>query len=308
MEYNEFKESLIEKLKSITGDDIEVECHQVLKNNSINLDAIILKKEGISASPNFYIDQIYEKFKNDEEKSITKICYEIINVFDNNAKNPKFEGTSLKYEDVKDKIVMRLVSKDKNEKLLSECPNVDFLDLSIIFYVVVEYRKEDMACLRVNNEILKAWDIPLKKLYKRAFKNTQKMFKGKVVRINDMLKASFNKHPGCPIEDEELKALLNDEEINMFVITNENNINGACMFLYDEVRDKLKEIFDNSFYILPSSIHEVIAVKKDSNDKIDELLQIVREINRTVVDKEEFLSDNIYEYNVETDSYSLICE
>ena len=52
-----------------------------------------------------------------------------------------------------------------------------------------------------------------------------------------------------------------------------------------------------NFYILPSSIHEVIIIAESQSPSKDDLQDMVRDINETQVDAEELLSDTIYYYN-----------
>ena len=61
-----------------------------------------------------------------------------------------------------------------------------------------------------------------------------------------------------------------------------------------------------AYYLLPSSIHEVIAVPVSAVPEAEELLAMVRDINATQVRNTEILSDNIYLYSPESGQLSLI--
>ena len=59
--------------------------------------------------------------------------------------------------------------------------------------------------------------------------------------------------------------------------------------------------YDRNFYILPSSVHELILVL-DENESFDEniaaeLYNMVRYVNMTEVETEDVLSDNVYYYD-----------
>lgn len=70
--------------------------------------------------------------------------------------------------------------------------------------------------------------------------------------------------------------------------------------------EKVDRIFPEGFYILPSSIHECIIVRKGGGLEVKELEKIVRDINMTsVVKTEEILSDHVYEYDRERGSIRL---
>ena len=60
---------------------------------------------------------------------------------------------------------------------------------------------------------------------------------------------------------------------------------------------KLKKKYDNGFFVIPSSIHEVLVVP--NNDQVEgsmELTKIVKEVNATALSPAEILSDKAYSF------------
>lgn len=66
------------------------------------------------------------------------------------------------------------------------------------------------------------------------------------------------------------------------------------------VMEKVSSLFPEGFYILPSSIHEILIVPGNGEENAGELGEMVRDVNRTEVRREEVLSDHIYEYDRES--------
>lgn len=60
---------------------------------------------------------------------------------------------------------------------------------------------------------------------------------------------------------------------------------------------EIGEATQSNFFILPSSIHEVILMKDNGDMNAEELQRMVMEINRTQVAPEEVLSDEVYSYD-----------
>lgn len=85
----------------------------------------------------------------------------------------------------------------------------------------------------------------------------------------------------------------------MFVLSNKRKINGASIILYNEPLDELSDKLSDDLLIMPSSIHEVLAIPASSMDAID-LKQMVREVNDTEVSEQEILGYSVYRYNRET--------
>ena len=82
----------------------------------------------------------------------------------------------------------------------------------------------------------------------------------------------------------------------LFVLTNEEGLNGAGTVLYEGILDSFSDQIKGGFYILPSSIHEVLLVPEKEGSDPAALSELVKEVNRTVVDDGEILSDRIYYY------------
>lgn len=82
----------------------------------------------------------------------------------------------------------------------------------------------------------------------------------------------------------------------MVVLTNSSCTYGASAMTCTNSLDEIQDAWGEPIYILPSSIHEVIAVPKSIGSKED-LANMVREINTNVVNEDDFLSDNVYYYD-----------
>ena len=80
----------------------------------------------------------------------------------------------------------------------------------------------------------------------------------------------------------------------MYVLTNKICINGATVLLYKDVLNELSVLLDSDLYLLPSSVHEIIAIPYENPQQQFHLEEMVQEINRTQVSPEEVLSDHVY--------------
>ena len=84
----------------------------------------------------------------------------------------------------------------------------------------------------------------------------------------------------------------------LFVLTNRQLAQGAAVMMYDGLLDEVKTRLGGSFYILPSSVHEVLVTPVDAFDSPDDLRDIVREVSGAL-EKEDFLSDEVLIYDGE---------
>ena len=88
-------------------------------------------------------------------------------------------------------------------------------------------------------------------------------------------------------------------EDRMYILTNIYKVNGASMLLDSDMMQKVMEEVGSDFFILPSSIHEVLIVPADSGMKSSDLETMVREVNDTEVSDTEILSYHVYRYSME---------
>lgn len=81
------------------------------------------------------------------------------------------------------------------------------------------------------------------------------------------------------------------------IVTNKERMFGAINIYNEDCIKQVQEILGTkNFYVLPSSIHEVICVPTEGIE-IDDLLTMVTEINQTQVREEERLGDFVLYYD-----------
>lgn len=206
----------------------------------------------------------------------------------------------LDYEGVKDRIVFKLVNTVKNRQFLSTVPHVPFLDLSAVFYVLIEATSEGTAAMTVNKTHMKQWGIEQDTLWKDAARNCRRILPAEFFTMNYALKEMLQKNTGCSKENtgENLFAKDTCSRDGMYVLSNNLRSYGAACMAYPHVLEMIGGILQSDYYVLPSSVHEVVIVPYCDNITAAELDEMVRDINLTQVSEEEVLSDHAYLYDV----------
>ena len=119
--------------------------------------------------------------------------------------------------------------------------------------------------------------------------------------MSDLIRESM------PAEEMEIMDLL-PEKPEMYVISNAAKINGAASVLYEEHLHLLSERVGTDLYILPSSVHEVLAVSVEFGTEFgtpEELSQMVQDVNNEQLDLADRLSNNVYHYDKDLRKISL---
>ena len=95
----------------------------------------------------------------------------------------------------------------------------------------------------------------------------------------------------------EMMGMPEEQDEMMYVATVPDKNSGAGVLAYQDFMDQAAEKLGGDFYILPSSIHEILLVPDNGEKAADELRAMVKEVNATQVRPEEKLTDNVYHYD-----------
>lgn len=295
--FPEFILQVKESLKSRLGDDTYVSWHTVTKNNGSKREGITIGKKGVRMTCSLYLEVPYREYL--QGVPLSEIIKKIEKAYYRADKKELPEPDFLEdYQRIKKKIFYRLVNFRKNKELLEEMPYLPFLDLAITFHCLVEISGEHIGSLPVTKQHLEQWEINLRTLTEQAKTNTPLLFPAKINTMNEVM-FGFTDTGGSVFPD--TAGLTEEPDIReigqqMYVITNTMGINGAGCLLYKETVGKLAEQLKGNLYILPSSIHELIAVRDTAATNKTELARMVKEVNMTQVAEEDYLSDSVYYY------------
>ena len=86
----------------------------------------------------------------------------------------------------------------------------------------------------------------------------------------------------------------------LYVLSNEARLHGAAAILNKKIMDDITDKLGKDFFILPSSIHEVLIVPKNDRTDLKDLESMVRDVNASHVSPGERLSDHVYAYDAKS--------
>ena len=162
-------------------------------------------------------------------------------------------------------------------------------------YRIISIDEKGMAGTIVTNDLMKTIGINMEDLMKYAVENTKRICPPKIESMEEMLFGSLGDDM-----DQDLATMLNmfgeNPKEKMWVVTNNIGIDGAAAMLYEENLHILAEKMGTDLYLLPSSVHEWIAVSVEMGTP-EELSEMVQEVNMGVVSLDERLSNNVYHYD-----------
>lgn len=288
------KEQIMNIISKMVTERMEVECEvefkKVEKNNGVVLQAIVIKEAGENVLPTIYIDEMILAVER-KEKEIKDVVEEILFLHKKKRYAGKFGEIveDMSKESIIKNAVYQLVNRQKNAARLENSPHKDMLDLTALYRVILGDCEEGTASFIVSNALCEKLEIGAVELDEAAIKNTAERCDFKIMSIGAVMANMAGIH----------EVMLPESDIPMYVLTNADGIHGATILMYKEYLEELSDKLQDDLYILPSSIHEVLAIPSSLGDP-QMLTEMVGEVNATEVDAEEVLGNQIYKYIRET--------
>ncbi|MCI8639587.1 MAG: hypothetical protein HFG41_10765 [Coprococcus sp.] len=268
MDYTEFIEAMLVEVRKHIPADVTVDRHAAVKNNGTVRVGLVLMRQGINMSPTIYLEEFYEQYL--EGAGLLELARTLAALYEKVKVAESYPcGDIFSYQKVRDRIVYKLIQRKMNEELLRQVPYSEYLDLAVVFYVLLEGSAFGTATLLVRNEHLCQWNTTREEISEAARKNTPRLLPGTIEQL-----ANY-----------------------MYVLSNQKRNMGAAAMLYPDIMGEAESLIGENFYILPSSIHEVILIPESHGVNREQLKSMVEEINKTEVEPEDVLSDSVYYYS-----------
>lgn len=282
-----------------------IRTNDVTKNNGLVLHGVVVQAEGSIVAPTIYLEGYFKQYE--EGKDLDEIMERIADAAMEHMNPPEefanIGETFLDFDQVKDKIIMVAVNTERNKELLSQVPHKEREDLSLIYKVALDTGRDGMATITIRNEHLIPWNVDADTIHEYAMANTREILPVTIQSMNEVMREMFGKD-GMP---EEMADLMFEEmpmNQQMYIISNQSKVNGAASMFYEDALSDLANRMGTDLYILPSSVHEVIAVSTDMGTP-ETLAQMVQEVNGGQVAVEEQLSDHVYRFDSKAKTISL---
>lgn len=297
MNYEMFKEIVLEKLADYLPDEYK---HRQLSFGTF--DKINTKRDGVTfmvkdgdpkVSPTMYLDGLYEDYKKVGDVDI--VLQTAAQGLCKHLEQGLHYVEKINLDEVGDNVFFFLINEEQNREYLQNRPHRQFNDLAIVYDYLIEIGDEGILSVPVTNDFARVAGFEEHELFERATENTKRLFPTKIQPMSNII-AELMDMETMPFE---LKQAIEQEiKVNepMFVITNEHKHKGAGALLFEEDLQELATYFGSSFYLLPSSIHESIALPEDFVTPL-ELASMVEEINQMEVEIGDRLSNQVYYYD-----------
>jgi hypothetical protein len=197
------------------------------------------------------------------------------------------------YDSIKDLLEVNAISEKYNRDVLAGTKYRVLGDIAIVYFINADNR--DLG------EVMKA--IPV--LNAISIKQIE----------NDALLTSMTRNPAViKSMDSEIESIIGisipkDEATSeMYIASVPSKKFGACVLAYPGFFEQAAATVGGSYYVIPSFVHELILVKDSGNlsdDDINKFKRDIKLVNKTILARDEILSDNLYHYDAEFHKFEI---
>ena len=263
-----------QEIVNAIGEGIERNGYTVTVNKvykgTKELTGLVFKKPEVNIAPTLYIESVPCLEEKETIDEVLDKCIEVVEASD---------AASFEVEDLfKPENLMICACLASAKEYLNDTPVRIIGDIALYCRVVL-----DGASCVVRNNVLGFIGLSEEEIFKRAIKNGKLEIMPLMSVLADMM---------GDID-------IPEDELGLMVGTNHDRVLGAGIAFADTA--KLRK-YKRDFYILPSSIHEVLYVSCDEVPDVENLRNMVREVNDTQVSEEERLSYSVFRYSYEDDT------
>ena len=217
MEFETFKEELLDHLRQILGEEKRISFQSVEKNNGIREEAVVILEEGARIAPTIYLRGFFEDWKWGR-KTMEEISRKILLQNARQEKEVDFSLDSFEnYEKARGHVYFKLINYERNKVLLTKIPYIPYLDLAVVFYYRLEKGKFQGATMLIHNCNLEAWKIDPRQLLEDAVMNTSRKLPYSLQGMDALIRE---------LSGDEDQGLYTGEEI-MYVLSNQARSTGT---------------------------------------------------------------------------------
>lgn len=286
MTFDEFLKTVLENLQNRFS-DMDVRRQEVNKLQNESYVGIGIQPKGSNVAVTFRLQEMFNEYLKNEQLLpgiLARIAHDAEQAL---SGMPSFDTNIIeKYENVKDHLVMQMVPIKGNEDMLQTIPHRTVDDMAVVYRVEMAYNQEGAATALLTNQILASFGISEEQLHNDAVKSQAALHPPVLKNMADVMK-------------EMTGGLFDDNESPMWVATNDGGIQGASVVEIPDFMNQSAEKLGGDFFVIPSSVHEVLFIRDDGSFSKEHLEGMLRDVNASNVAPTDYLSDSLYHYDSE---------
>lgn len=248
LSFNSFARTIEKKIGDRLGCLYEVRAIKVIKSNGNNLYCLCIGFRHNSIAPAVYLNSYYQEYENGRE--LDDIIHDILQVYLGSNKISPISVNNIRWDTVKENVILRLVNHDMNKELLQDVPyKIVFDDLAVTFHVLLGSTRDGIESFMINNRLFYSFEIDIEELYISALHNSKAYFMTSIRNINDVMADVVADKGSCNRKRCYDCISLEEGQGAMYVLSNNIGIYGATVLLYSNIVREIAETMNSDIYI-----------------------------------------------------------
>ena len=293
LSFTEFVDAVKESIKDYLPEkyqDAEVRVDPFQKLNTAYL-GLQVRREDQTVVPNINLNAMFEEYQREGRSMgamLTAIAGQV-------QLAPEMQTGWLKdYDQVKEHLFIRVSDAKENEAFLAMSPHKEVDGLAISYHIAFEGLHGVEASTPVSYKMMEMYGVTAEQLHADALESSQRLYPVKYASMAEVMQQMMGIEPDMAAD-----MMPPMEGPQLMVLTNMQGMHGAGALFYPEQLETIAQQMGTDFFVLPSSVHEVLILPDDGSQDPDSLQFMVREINQSTVAPEDRLSDFVYHYDAQ---------
>lgn len=205
------------------------------------------------------------------------------------------------YEKIKEDLFIRLLNRKLHKKELSKAIYRVIGDIALVLYMQVGCVNGRISSMKIRRENLEEWGLDETAVFDAALSNTSLISPPRIYLWENLV---YNpEYEGECFMDPDQEVTMKTDNVGNCLST-ARRTNGAVAIFLPGVAKRLADLMNADFYLVFTSIHEVMVHNADYAYPED-LERILRDTLREATPEEDFLTDKVFRYSRDTGGFLL---
>ena len=300
--YELFIEQLTNGIHNIT--DIPLENIKFTNKEGDRLNITFAEHDDAYEVCSVRVDEVYKAYHEGAKLNA------IVNYISNDvlhAKNYNIYDktkTLIDYDTAKSRLFVRLLNCDRNSDILKNVVHKTLGDIALTVCAIVDNR-ENLISTKILKSMVEKWRKTETDIFNEALENTYRATPPRIYKWEGVL---------CD-ESYAGESFMNDEDVcdldksfSGNILSTTRKTNGAVAVFLPGVAEKISELLDSDFYMVFTSIHEVMIHSTGSGVDLKDLKLVLQDTFREATPSSDYLTEKIYKYNRRTHKFECVTD
>lgn len=302
--YELFIEQLINGIHDITN--ISLENIKFVKGNEDRLNIILAEHDGVYEACSGHVDELYTAYQDGAKLNaiVNYISNDVLHAKNNNIYYDKTIEL-MDYDTAKNRLFVRLINYGRNADILKNVVYKTFGDIAFTVCAIVDENEYGIVSTKILKFMVKKWGKNENDIFNEAIKNTYYLTPPRIYKWEGVL--CDESYAGeIFMNDEDICDL--DKSFSGNTLSTTRKTNGAIAVFLPGVAEKISELLDSDFYMVFTSIHEVMIHSTGSGVDPKDLKLVLQDTLREVTPSSDYLTEKIYKYNRKTHKFECVTD